>query len=318
MIFKTMPQNGASWLKPLLYNLEFEQKEEQVEVEIYDLLTSTQLGKIMLYNTASAEIDIAPYIRSQKLCLPLLKQRLMVEPSQDACRIVLRVNNEESQPIVVFRSEIGEISPRMISSVTDSGTVAVGETIRFTLLARNTIKIIITWQKYGGMQHFEFAANGVPCDAALHIHTANVGDNVVLRIECDDVLVGESCYRVVERDDSAVRLTWINSIGGMECCTFPQSVRRNLEVKSEDVECECGWYRRVVSSTIVRRLILPGATQSEVDSVLDILLSPKVYRCDIGEEMAVQLLTDTITYDDHGKLRRLEFDITEEWKGGTR
>ena len=62
--------------------------------------------------------------------------------------------------------------------------------------------------------------------------------------------------------------------------------------------------------------MLLGATPSEVDAVLDILLSPKVVRCDNGGEMAVQLLTDTVTYDDHGRVRRLEFDIKEEWKGG--
>ena len=123
-------------------------------------------------------------------------------------------------------------------------------------------------------------------------------------------------YRVVERDSSAVRLTWLNAKGGVESHTFPQSVKRSLVVKSEDIEGECGWYRRVTGSTLVRRVILLGATHSEVDAVLGILLSPKVIRCDDGGEMAVQLLTDTITYDDHGRVRRLEFDIKEEWKGG--
>jgi hypothetical protein len=102
----------------------------------------------------------------------------------------------------------------------------------------------------------------------------------------------------------------------MECYTFPQSIRRSIAVKAEDVECECGWYRRIVSSTVVRRLIMAGATQDEVDRVLEVLLSPKVYRCNGVDGIAVQLLTDTLAYDAHGKLHRLEFEITEEWKGG--
>ena len=120
----------------------------------------------------------------------------------------------------------------------------------------------------------------------------------------------------MKRDSSAVRLAWVNPSGGMECYTFPQSVKRSVAVKSEDVEGECGWYRRVTGSCVVRRLRMIGATQDEVDWALEVLLSPKVYRCDGWESISVQLLTDTLTYDEHGRLHRLEFDINEEWRGG--
>ena len=316
MIFKTMPQNGASWLKPLLYSLEFEQSEERVEVEIYDELTASTMGKILLYNTSYADIDIAPYIRTAKLNMPLVKQTAIVEPSQDACRVVLRVNGEESSPILLFRSEITGLAPRMISAIAESGTVAEGETIRFTLLAENSIILTIAQSSNGSIKRYQYDVQGVPSEVALPIVESTVGTNIIIRVECDGVLLGVCNYRVVARDDSAVRLAWINALGGVECHTFPQSIRRSVVVKSEDVEGECGWYRRVVGSTIVRRLLLSGATQSEIDSIVDILLSPRVYRCDSDEDRAVQLLTDTITYDDHGKLRRLEFDIKEEWKGG--
>lgn len=317
MIFKTMPQNGASWQKPLLYNLEFEQKEERVALEIYDLLSSEQMGRIMLYNLTSAEIDIAPYIRSRKLSESLAKHEEGIAPSQDACRVVLRVNGLESEPRLLFRSEISGLSPRVISSTTKDGTVAVGESIRFTVLAQNEINLAVVQPSDGGLSQFEYATDGVPCEVVVPIKNAKLGDTIELRVMCDNECVVECRYRVVERDSSAVRLTWVNAKGGIESYTFPQSVKRSLVVKSEDVEGECGWYRRVTGSTVVRRVMMLGATQSEVDAMLDILLSPKVIRCDNSSAMAVQLLTDTVTYDDHGKVRCLEFDIKEEWKGGT-
>ena len=316
MIFKTIPQNGASWLNPVLYSLEFEQKEESVEVEIYDELTASSLGRVMLYNTITATIDVAPYVRTAKLNAPLREQDSIVEPSFDACRLVLRVNGQESRPIVLFRSDITGLSPRMISATADNETVADGEILRFTLLAERSIVLTIAQSSNGSIKRYEFATQGVPSEVALPIRTLIVGENIIVRLECDGMMVGVCSYRVVERAESAVRLAWINSIGGMESRTFPLSVKRSVVVKSEDVECECGWYRRVVGSTIVRRLMMPGATQSQIDSILDVLLSPRVYRCDGYEYRAVQLLTDTITYDDHGKLQRLEFDIKEEWKGG--
>ena len=316
MIFKTIPQNGKSWQESLLYTLEFEQREGQVKVEIYDQLSSSQLGSIMLYNVTSAEIDIAPYIRSYKMSMPNAAQESIITPSPDACRVVLRVGDRESEPRLFFRSDVGALRPQILSATTDSGTIAVGEKIRLTILARGSINLTVMRSSNGDFQHYEYITDGVPCEVVLPIDVAMVGESIVLRVVCDGEFVGSSGYRVVERDSSAVRLTWVNTKGGMECCTFPQSVKRSMVVKSEDVECECGWYRRVASSTVVRRVMMLGATQSEMDALLDILLSPKVWKCDGGVDMAVQLLTDTIHYDDHGRLRRLEFDIKEEWKGG--
>lgn len=316
MIFKTIPQNGKSWQESLLYSLEFEQREGQVVVEIYDQLSSLQLGSIMLYNVKYAQVDIAPYIRSQKRNVPLAVQESIIQPSHDACRVVLRVMGEESESRLFFRSEIGTLQPQILSTITESGTIAVGEKIRLTIIASNSINLTLLHPTTGAFQRYEYFAEGVPCEVVLPIDAATVGDSIVLRVVCDGELVGLCRYRVVERDGSAVRLAWVNSKGGMECYTFPQSVKRSMVVKSEDVEGECGWYRRVASSTIVRRVMMLGATQSEMDGMLDILLSPKVCKCDRGEDMAVQLITDTILYDDHGRLRRLEFDIKEEWKGG--
>ncbi|MBO7283106.1 MAG: hypothetical protein J6U73_06905 [Alistipes sp.] len=316
MIFKTMPQNGASWQKPLLYNLEFERREEQVTVEIYDLLYSEKLGSIMLYNLTSAEIDIAPYIRSRKLSEPLAKQESVIALSHDACRVVLRVNGVESEPRLLFRSDISGLSPQVMSATAESGTIAVGETIRLTVLAHSNITLTLLQPSDGGFSKYEYATDGVPCELAVPVNNAKLGDVIALRVVCDNKVVMICNYRVVERDSSAVRLMWVNAKGGTESHTFPLSVKRSLVVKSEDIEGECGWYRRVTGSTLVRRVMLLGATPSEVDAVLDILLSPKVVRCDNGGEMAVQLLTDTVAYDDHGRVRRLEFDIKEEWKGG--
>ena len=316
MIFKTIPQNGASWQKPLLYNLEFGQRESQIDVEIYDELTSEILGRILLYNTASAEIDIAPYIRTRMVGVPIVEQRSPIAKSRDACRVVLRANGEESEPRLLFRSDISYLSPQVLTNKSERDTIAVGEQIRLTILAGREVKVSLSRGLNEVSKSYSYLTDGLPCEVVLPINDASLGEEIMVQVVCDNELVGVYSYRVVERDSSAVRLAWVNSRGGMECRTFPQSVRRSLVVKAEDVESECGWYRRVVSSTVVRRVMMPWAMQSEVDAILDILLSPMVVRCDNGEDIAVQLLTDSVTYDDCGRVRRLEFDIKEEWKGG--
>lgn len=316
MIFKTLPQNGASWLAPLLYNLEFDLLQERVEVEIYDKLSSAKLGRVILHNVTTAEIDIAPYIRSYRLNRPLDKQTKIISRSADACRIVLRVKGEESESRLFFRSAICGISHKILSRITSNGTVAMGEVIRLTVMAEQSVNLVVIRPSEGGIEPYSYLTDGIPCEVAIPINVAAEGEYIQVRITCDGEYLGLYRYRVVERDSSAVRLAWVNPSGGMECYTFPQSVKRSLAVKSEDVEGECGWYRRVTASCVVRRLRMIGATQDEVDWVLEVLLSPKVYRCDGWESISVQLLTDTLTYDEHGRLHRLEFDINEEWRGG--
>jgi hypothetical protein len=89
-----------------------------------------------------------------------------------------------------------------------------------------------------------------------------------------------------------------------------------LTIKSQEIESELGWYRRVVESRLVRRLLLHGSTLSEIDRVLGIFLSPVIYLCEGNQTRHVRLLTDEVTFDDHGKVRKLEFDIEELWRGG--
>ena len=316
MIFKTMSQNGASWLSPVLYTLEFDKREEQVAVDIYDQLHAEILGRIMLYNVDSAEVDIAPYIRSSMMKKKHLEQTSIIKESKDVCRIVLIVGGARSEPILLFRSDVSAMKPRVMSTVTQSGTVAQGEVIWLTACANDTIELCVEQPSEGGVKRYAYRANGAPCEIAVPINSASKDDIITIRVVCDNNPEEVCQYRVVERDSTAVRLVWINTIGALESYTFPQSVKREISIKSEDIEGENGWYRRVVSSSVVRRLMVAGATQEEVDRVLTVLLSPVLYRCDGRDSMAVNLITDGLTYDDHGKLRRLEFDIKEEWKGG--
>lgn len=316
MNFKTLPQNGASWMSPVLYSLEFDQREEQVAVEIYDQLHAQILGKIMLYNVESAEIDIAPYIRSSMMKSRELEQTATIAESKDACRIVLKVGDVRSEPVLLFRSDISAASPGLLSTVTQMGTVAQGELIWLTAYASSTINLVVVQPSDSGITQYNYRTNGVPCQIAVPINKALKDDMITIRVVCDNEPVEVCKYRVVERDSTAVRLVWVNPRGGLECYTFPQSIKRSLSVKSEDVESESGWYRRVISTTVTRRLIMAGASQDEVDRVLTVLLSPELYRCDGAKAMVISLITEGVTYDDHGRLRKLEFDIQERWKGG--
>ena len=300
----------------MLYSLEFDQREEQVAVEIYDQLHAQILGKIMLYNVESAEIDIAPYIRSSMMKSRELEQTATIAESKDACRIVLKVGNVRSEPVLLFRSDISAASPGLLSTVTQMGTVAQGELIWLTAYASSTINLVVVQPSDSGITQYNYRTNGVPCQIAVPINKALKDDMITIRVVCDNEPVEVCKYRVVERDSTAVRLVWVNPRGGLECYSFPQSVKRSLSVKSEDVESESGWYRRVISSTVTRRLIMAGASQDEVDRVLTVLLSPELYRCDGAKAMAISLITEGVTYDDHGRLRKLEFDIQERWKGG--
>lgn len=318
MNFKTIPKNGASWREPLIYKVELAENEQQVEVDIYDQITQRVIGRLRLYANGPTEVDIAPYIRSAVAGMGALPDSTSaITTSKDAFMIKLRANGETSQQRLYFREDISNRSSQLLSSKVEGATIANGEVVRLTVYAAEIITLtFLQPANAGGVKNYTFYTQGIPCEIAVPISNVGIGENLVVRVRCDG---GESVvhnFKVVRREESACRLAWVNAYGGVECHTFPQSVQRHLTVKSEEVESELGWYRRVVESRLLRRLLLHGAMQSEIDRVLGIFLSPVVYLCDGDEAQQVRLLTDGVTFDEHGKLRRLEFDIEEVWKGG--
>ena len=312
-----MPQNGASWANPLLYEVEFDQPREQVTVEIYEQITAQTIGQLSLYNVKSAEIDIAPYIRSANAKVDILAPgSSAIKQSQDAYRVMLIVDGQRSDQRLFWRGDISGLSLKFMNIPLQNDTIAVGETIRLSCYATDTVEVIAYRELAGTTSRYGARTLGIPSDVAIKVNDALEGETIVVSVTLNMKQSMVYRYRVVKRDSTAVRLAWVNSAGGIEAYTFAQSIKRRVSVKAEDIEADGGWYRRIASARIVRGLVMAGATQSEVNRVLDMLLSPKVYRCDETESVAVQLLTDTILYDAHGKLHRLELDIEEVWKGG--
>ena len=320
MKFKTIPKNGASWRDSLLYEVDFTEGEEQVDIEIVDQISMQVIGVVRLYASGPTEVDIAPYIRSlmakrEGLMLPVS----IITTSSDACKIILRVGNVTTEPRLFFREDISYLSSRILSTHIQESTIANGEVIRITVYATDIIALtLVRPVNAGGTRNYSYRTNGVPCEIIVPIIGVVEDDRVSVSIRCDGGTVSSQSFKVVDREESACRLVWINANGGVECCTFPRSLQRHLVVKTEDVERDEGWYRRVVKSRVVRRLFLHGAKRSEIDRVLGIFLSPVIYLCEGSLSTRVKLLTDGLTFDEHGKLRNLEFDIEQEWKGGVR
>lgn len=318
MIFKAIPKNGSSWREPLPYEVEFAEDEQQVEVDIYDQISATVIGRLKLYANGATDVDIAPYIRSamsSRSALPDGTSAISNSPA--ACIITLQANGATSPQRLYFREDISNLSSQLLSSMVERATIANGEVIRLTAYALNTITVtLLQPSSAGGAKNYSFHTEGIPSEITIPIDGVGEGENIVIRVRCDG---GDSIihnFKVVKRESTARRIAWINSRGGVECCTFPQSTKRHLTIKSEEVESELGWYRRVVESRLIRRLLLHGATLNEIDRVLSVFLSPTIYLCDGSETQQVRLMTNEVTFDEHGKLRKLEFDIEEAWRGG--
>lgn len=318
MIFKAIPKNGSSWREPLPYEVEFAEDEQQVEVDIYDQISATVIGRLRLSANGANVVDIAPYIRSamaNRVVLPEPTSTISQSPA--ACLITLRTEGTTSPQRLYFREDISSISSQLLSSVVENATIANGEVIRITAYAQSSITVtLLQPSSAGGTKNYSHRPVGIPCEITIPINGVGIGETIVVRVRCDGGESTTHTFSVVERNSSARRVAWINTKGGVECYTFPQSTQRNLTIKSQEIESELGWYRRVVESRLVRRLLLHGSTLSEIDRVLGIFLSPVIYLCEGNQTHQVRLLTDEVTFDDHGKVRKLEFDIEELWRGG--
>lgn len=319
MKFTSIPENGSSWAKPLIYAIESEQLVDLLRVEIVDIIDSKVLTTLLLYNVTNAEVDIAPYLRT------IAESRQVNLSSSDGFyispwvfRVQLVANGVSSASRFFFRGAYDTLSHTIFSGWMSDATIASNETIRLSAHSSKTLSVSLRESDTNvEIKSIMRKTDGLPMDVVMNVGEIGVSTkSLTLRVVCDSIYTSEFTLRVVTRDSSAYSVVWVNGRGGLECYTFPHSRRLSTHVESHEVETECGAYRRVVGATTRSLLYSAYCTESEMNRILGILLSSQVYLCCNGELLPRRVLTDTIKYDEHGRLRRFMLEIEEKTMEG--
>lgn len=315
MKFVKLPKNGASWDGALSYTIATSDgMTGDAVVEVVDAISGATLGTRRLYGISRAEFDVAPYVRNAIGEATPLSATLSRSPS--ARKIIVRANGVESEERLFFRATLDTSAPQILSATKQSSVVAHGAKICLTVFAQEEVRLTIVDRRATTSETYSaIATSGMPVDIAVAT-SFYAGDNIplTLKIVCDRKQTYTLDYTIVEPTSSSYSIAWYNTQGGIESYTFPRAVRESIG--AELMSAVRGRAPRLRGVVARYRLLSAFERQEEVERLVGVIFSPEVF--EVGDEGCSRVVLEnrTISFDDHGGLRRVELCVKKEWSRG--
>lgn len=313
MIFTSYPAEGSSWADELIYTLSTgSETPEDLSIDIRDIERDISLGRCVIYNVTTARFDVAPYLR-QNSTPPLQSQVLPeIAVSADTRRVALLVNGYISETRRFFRSSFESRRRRIFSLIDEEQTIALGEHIRLTAYGEHSVSMFV--DGYVGKvttEHYVIKeSNGGPMEIIIPTDVfPRDTERIVVSVLCDELIIKAITYRVVKRDDSARRLLWYNSLGGLECYTFPSSVRKRYTARLVELPTVGGERYSRVQGEVCYELCSAREPCSEISRIAELIFSPQIFEMVGSELRPVRLASRELSFDTHGTLSRVAIEL---------
>ena len=322
MKFTSIPNNGSSWGDELIYAIDTEvDTPSNLVVDIRDLKSNKSLGRYRLYGVTTAEVNISPYLRSLEN-LEIKRSNTATSYISPASRtIALLINGYASEERTFFRAQLDYDKNYVLSEITTDQTISLGEAIRLTAFAKENLSVLIekyASNRYIGSESINQRTYGNPMEVV--IPTAKFSgsiDSFIVTLRSDkSTILQRIVYHVVERGESSRRLMWYNKLGGVECYTFPTSIRTHYKAKMGQSVGVSGVPIDVCLNERHYQIISALETPQEMNRLAEIVFSPYVYEM-VGDDIVeVELTSREVLFDKHGMLRQLSLDICKTKRGG--
>lgn len=315
MKFVKIPENGASWDVALCYTIATEGRTaSDVSIEVIDAISGEILGTRRLYSILEAEIDIAPYVRNAVGEATPSSATISLSPS--ARCIVVRAGGVESAERVFFRAQLDCSTPHLLSDTNQPTAVERGDVIRLTVFAQSDVRVSVTDRRITAVESISaISTRGMPVEIAISTSSFK-GYNVPIRVNvvCDLRQTYTLDYTVVEPSATSYRIAWYNPEGGIECYTFPRSVRESM---GAELMTEIRGRTPRLKGVVARyHLVSSFEKREEVERISKVIFSPEVFECREAECSPLKFTDRHIVFDDHGGLRRVELSVEKEWTRG--
>lgn len=321
MKFTSIPQNGSSWYDKLCYAIDTELSEpSDVQVTIISVRDNKTIGRLNLYGVTSSEFDIAPYLRAVFNPKPQMASSGTIFVSRPAFNIKVVANDVESELRTFARTSFDPNTTQLFHMSSGQQQIALGEPIFISLYSPTSITIrthTIT-PTHTNIQARTIVTAGLPSDITLQ-HPSFLNNATAIKYE----LIGDAqqqiaslCYTIVKHDPSARRLIWFNSIGGLECYTFPKSRVSRIETEIYKTKCGDRAYNHLHKASTFRELYSAIEGDDEIRRLSEIVCSPYIYTSHNGSIEEVDMKTRSIHFNTTSQTRQLKFEIEERQRGG--
>lgn len=322
MKFTSIPQNGASWRDRLIYSFDTgSTTPTDVTVEIFDIKRSKSIGRMVLYGITMGEVDIAPFVAQEASLEPIATNRsITIAESPSAIKVAVFANGTTSPQRTFFRAPFDANTAQLLSyEEPTTREIKRGDAIHLTLFAKSRAKVTLTEQESATTTPIEatYATNGTPLEVV--VATTNISPTasvIYLTIECDDGLVQNFSYRLTDVNSKGQTLLWYNYRGGIESHTFAHSIPISYEAEISDGQATCDTLLREAKGAKRERLCTGYETTATTARVVELLLTPAIYKVVGNTTMAVEMATKSLECNGKGGFNTVAIDIVERWKGG--
>ena len=327
--FTNIPQNGASFQKPLIY--EFESDSELVQANIRILNgDGEEIGhKTINGVTTSGKIDIAPYVkRAATYNTPQSVSKCSLTDIGGSLDVQVEIEGTLSEVRRFIAAQI-DLSKSIVFLTNQmlNRTMDAAEFDTLCLVNTTTTQLSIVIElcddTYSCMVYKAFNSSEQFRQLAICISPQEFPDNlvkiakyVIIKMRLGNTLLDLIEYEIRPNLSTARRIGWINEFGAPEYYTFP--LRKSLLVESTRKHIESIWGREAAAleSDNELKMISAYEPQKQLKALAKILSSPKVWLQQSEGQQAVCLTTERALLTPGAGMGFIEIDLRAAEKGG--
>lgn len=286
------PEGHLGVERALFYQLKGLNPTQSYEVEVYSDQSKELLGVKRVVRSESSRINVANYFKGEVGAEPKLWEPFrptVAEGRFTYCYI--EVEGEASTPVLISCGVGGAEGDKVLlmGRNTLQGELSVGEFVELSLLMPSSEKLLLKLRgerKNGtSVEHTlpnYYATKGVNAllvdhNKAVELLGGGEFERVSVSVEGESFSLEQS-FKLVNRAEGAVRLCWINQLGGIDYYTFLPQQRALLQPTGKSVNID-GVTTHLSQGIAQKRSLCSNYERREVVEWLsEILSSPSVWR----------------------------------------
>lgn len=321
--FTQIPQNGSSYLKELLYEVEFSAAVEDVPVRILTL-QGEELGRKQIAGShTSISTDIAPYLRQSISHTPPTSPTASGLSNSNLHRdIIVEVGGVSCEVRRFIAADI-DLTQRAVMLTTQLCYRVMDydefDTIGFVNIDANPLEVVIAaYDKSSLIGSQEFYSNTLLQQLSLHICPHDFGTKVkriTVSFSAGGTQLKSFEYEIRTNLNTSQRLCWLNGSLAEEFYTFP--LRKSLLIEATRKRMATMWGREAAALEGDEELKIISAYEprEQIVALAKILSSPRVWLLGREQPMAVELYTDRVLATPGEGMGFIELDLRAAEKG---
>lgn len=282
-----------------------------VVVEIVDAIKDEVVGTQLLRGVTYAEVNVAPYApRFEEYSPVLLSETAFTEAP--AAKFKIRVDGIDSEETVVSVNRGERITaPAVVTSLPLVRRVAYGESVDLLILSEPEQKVYADINSDMG-DNIYVRHNNPNGAVILSIVTDDFSEetqSIDVKLYCEGEEFASLKCVVDNPTRTATKLAWVSECGAIEQYDFPISNRVSHSVERCCVTTSEGVHAVQLKTKAHISLCSRYEPSATIESLSQIISSPKVWIKERGEFKRVEVATSTLSHNLLGKPDLIKLDL---------